>query len=112
MKKLSKERGQAMEKWKKKHGACEFDFKNKEINLTDGGIISINSRKVKRHKIVGYKKLPNGNVQVLFSKNKPIKDVEHYANIWFEDIDDIIKYFKDMKKMLNSLNYKTTLYKK
>ena len=110
MEKLKEKR--AVRKWREIHGACDFDFKNKEINLIDGVILSIGSKNVKRHKIIGHKELSNGALEVLFSKNKLVKDKDYYANIWFEDVDGIIKYFKDIKKMLNSLGYKTSLYKK
>ncbi len=94
--------------WVEKNGCAKFNLKDKSVDFFDGGLFAIESKKVKRHKITGYKKLPNGCVEILFSKKKLVKDIESHANLWFEDIDDTINYFKRMKKMLNKLGYKTS----
>jgi len=102
-----REKKKMIDKWIEKAGCCKIDLKNKEILLHDGALLCICSKDVKRHKIEGYKKLPNGCLEVLFSKNKSIKDKEYYADIWFEDVDWLISYFKSLKKLLNNMGYKT-----
>jgi len=97
-----------VKEWSEKNGCASFDLKNKSVDLFDGGLFAIESKKVKRRKITGYKKLPNGSVEILFSKKKMIDDVDSYANVWFEEIEDMISYLKKMKKMLNKLGYKTS----
>ena len=92
--------------WVREHGAASFDFKNKDVIFSDGGLFCIESRKIKMHKSRGLKKLDDGSYQVVFSKKKyPSKIYE--AKMWFEDVDDNIEYFQSMKKMLNRLGYKT-----
>jgi len=92
--------------WIKNNGCATFDFKKRDILLWDGGLFSIVKEKVMRNKPIGFKKLPNKLSQVIFSKKKyPIEDYK--AIFWFEELDDLINYFKRMKKMLNSLGYKT-----
>ena len=95
------------DKWLIKNGCCRIDFKNKDILLSDGGLFSIITKKVRRHKVIGYKKLPNGNSQVLFSKNKPIKDIDYEVVVWFEELRETINYLKRLEKFLNKLGYKT-----
>jgi hypothetical protein len=96
-----------IEKWIQNNGAADFDLKKKDIILFDGGLFSIEKEKVMRHKSIGLKKLPNSNCsQVIFSKKKyPAEELR--AVFWFEELDETINYFKRMKKMLNSLGYKT-----
>jgi hypothetical protein len=92
--------------WIKNNGCADFDFKKRDVILWDGGLFSIVKEKVMRQKVTGFKKLPNGMSQIIFSKKKyPVEDYK--AIFWFEELDDSINYFKRMKKMLNSLGYKT-----
>ena len=98
--------------WINKNGACSIDLKNKEFTLYDGGLFGIQEKKVKRNKILGFKKLPNGCSEVLFSKKKCINDTEHYAVIWFQELDETINYLNRLKKLLNRLGYNTSLQKK
>lgn len=109
--KISKNKQKVMEEWIKDNGACSFDYNKHDIVLHDGGLFCIEKKKVRLHKIVGYKKLPNGYRQVLFSKNKPIKSEEYKAILWMEDLDETINYFKRMKKMLNKLGIRTDISK-
>jgi hypothetical protein len=96
-----------IEKWIWANGAADFDLKKKDVILFDGGLFCIEPYKVMRHKMIGMKKLPNSTCsQVIFSKKKYPTE-EFKATLWFEDIDETINYFKRMKKMLNSLGYKT-----
>ena len=98
-----------IQKWIENNGACRIDIKNRDIILYDGGLFSIESKKVKRKKIVGYKKLPNGNSQVIFSKKATIPDVDYEATMWISELDETINYFKRMKKMLNKIGFKTNI---
>lgn len=95
-----------IDKWISRNGACTFDLKNKDIILHDGGLFSIDPKKVKRPKITGYKKLKEGGSQVLFSKRK-YTETDYEATFWFEDLDETINYLKRMKRMLNKLGYRT-----
>lgn len=106
MKKLTTNKIKIAENWIADNGACNFDFKNGDVILYDGGLFSIEERKIKRHKIKGFKKLLDGSSQVIFSKKKyPSK--ERYVNLWISEIDETIDYFKRMKKMLNKIGFKT-----
>ncbi|MFA6974216.1 MAG: hypothetical protein WC238_05805 [Parcubacteria group bacterium] len=109
MKKITKKDREIMEKWRKKEGGCYFDFQNKNIILPDGSLFGIEKKKYKAHKIIGYKKLQNKSVQVLFSKKKIIPSEKYEATIWMSELDEMIRYFKSMKKMLNNLGIKTKL---
>lgn len=102
-----KKRDKLAEEFYRKNGACEFKFKTRDVKLYDGGLFAIEEEKVMRSKIIGFKKLPNGSSEVIFSKKKyPAK--EHNAWIWFEDVDERINYFRRMKKFLNNLGYRTS----
>ncbi|TAL57993.1 MAG: hypothetical protein EPN86_00970 [Nanoarchaeota archaeon] len=90
-----------------KNGACTVDFKNRNIILHDGGLFYIDSKRVRRHKIIGFKKLSNGASEVLFSKKATIKDINHEAVLWFEELRETINYLKRLERFLNSQGYKT-----
>lgn len=94
------------EEWVIKNGACSFDFENKGVNLTDGGLFALVEKTIMLQKTRGFKKLPNGCSEVLFTKKKYRTKI-YEANIWFEDVDGIILYYKRMKKFLNDLGYNT-----
>lgn len=102
----------AFQKWLEKNGACNLDFKNRNIVLYDGGLFSIESKNVKRRKIIGYKKLPNGFSEIIFSKKATIKDIDHEAILWFEELRETINYLKRLERFLNKQGYKTTYEKK
>ena len=97
-----------MSKWISKHGACEFDTNNSNILLGDGGLFSIEKKKRRARKVVGYKKLPNGMTEVLFSKTKPLWAEDYKAVLWMEELDGTINYLKSMKRLLNNLGIKTS----
>jgi hypothetical protein len=107
-----KTKQEVIKEWISKNGACSIDLKNKEFTLYDGGLFGIQEKKVKRRKILGFKKLPNGCSEVLFSKKKCINDTEHYAIVWFQELDDTISYLIRLKKLLNKLGYNTSLKKR
>src|SRR4030042_4860474 len=100
-----------IKEWINKNGACSIDLKNKEFTLYDGGLFGIQEKKVKRRKVLGFKKLPNGDSEVLFSKKKCVNDVEHFIVVWFQELDDTINYLVRLKKLLNELGYNTSLKK-
>jgi hypothetical protein len=106
-----KTKQEIVKEWINKNGACSIDLKNKEFTLYDGGLFEIQEKKVKRRKILGFKKLPNGGSEVLFSKNKCVNDIEHYMIVWFQELEDTINYFVRLKKLLNLLGYNTSLKK-
>ena len=99
------------EEWIRKNGACKFDFKNRDIILYDGGLFSIEKEKIRLPKMIGTRKLPNGMHQVLFSKRKYIAD-NFFAVTWMQELDETIRYFKSMKRMLNKIGFKTNRVKK
>jgi hypothetical protein len=109
MKKKTKK--QVLEEWIVNNGAADFDLKNQDILLPDGGLYWLKKEKYRGHKIVGYKKLPNGCVQILFSKKRLIPREKYYAVIYFKELDETINYLKRMKRMLNKLGYKTNFKK-
>jgi hypothetical protein len=96
-----------MEEWISKNGACSFDYKNKDIILPDGGLFSVEKKKYMARKIIGYKKLPNGFIEVLFSKKKMVPSEKYEATIWMSELDETIRYLKSMKRMLNKIGIKT-----
>ena len=104
---INKTKKKIIEDWIIHHGAANFDLKKRDIILPDGGLFSIEKEKYKARKIIGHKKLPNGNVEILFSKKKLIPSERYKATFWFQELDETISYFKRMKKMLNKLGYKT-----
>jgi len=101
----------AFQKWLEKNGACNLDFKNRNIVLYDGGLFSITSKNVKRRRIIGYKKLSNGFSEIIFSKKATIKDIDHEAILWFEELRETINYLKRLEIFLNKHGYKTTYQK-
>lgn len=117
--KITKEQRKIVENWKQKHGCATFDLKGENIILYDGGLFSIEQKPVMRQKVIGFKKIPEINIngkkikgcsKVIFSKKK-YKDNYFYVNIWFEELDETISYFKSMRKMLNDIGFATN-YKK
>jgi len=97
-----------LQKFLEKNGCgVSIDFKHGDILIPDGGLWSIEAKKVKRHKIVGYKKLSNGSMQVLFSKKRIVKDVDYEVCIWISELRDTINYFKKLEKLLNKMGYDT-----
>ena len=107
--KLNKKQKEMCIDWVGKHGCACLDFKNRDIILHDGGLFSVDKKIVKMRKATGkFKKLPNGYSQVLFTKKKYPTEI-YDAVLWFEDLDDTIRWFKSLKRLLNSLGYKTNI---
>ena len=107
VKKTNKE---TMQDWISKNGACKFDAKKRDILLYDGGLFSIEKEKVMRSKVIGMKELPSGGSQIIFSKKKYPSE-SSYALLWMQELDDTIRYFRSMKRMLNKLGFKTNRFK-
>ena len=114
--KLDSKKRKIAESWRQKHGAASFDLKGRNIILHDGGLFSIEQKPVMRHKVIGFKKLPEINLngkklkcssEVIFSKKK-YKDTNFYVNLWFEELDETINYFKSMSRMLRKLGFDTS----
>jgi hypothetical protein len=122
---ITKEMKEISEKWQRNHGAASFDFKKRNIILHDGGLFAVNvETKTKPKKRIWFdKKHP-----VILNDHKgynmitaPIKKngkfvlekVDYYSvAMWFEEIDDTIRYFKSMKRMLNKLGFNTNRFLK
>ena len=110
--KLNKKQKQMCIDWVSKHGCACLDFKNRDVILHDGGLFSIDKDIVKMHKLTGkFKKLPDDCYQMLFTKKKYPHET-YDATLWFEDVDDTIRWFKSLKRLLNSLGYKTQIKKR
>lgn len=106
--------------WLEKNGAGEFDFKNKDVILYDGGLfaIEVEKKRVLRHRIWISKKptMVDGKIfgyELKSTKLRGTRIKEDYkARIWFTEIDETINYFKRMKRILNKLGYKTNYFNK
>jgi len=107
MKRINKKNREIMEKWIVRNGACYFNYGDKDIILPDGGLFSIEKKKYKARKIIGYKRLPNGMTEILFSKKKIVPSEKYEATIWMSELDEIINYFQSMKRMLNKIGINT-----
>ncbi len=105
--KLTKKKEKIAENWIERNGACSFNFKERDIILHDGGLFSIEKKRMKVHKIVGYKKLKNGCSQIIFSKKKTHYVDDYEATLWFEELGETIRYLKSMQKMLEKIGYNT-----
>src|SRR3989344_3693259 len=104
---ITKKDKEIMENWIENNGACCFDYKNKDIILPDGGLFGIEKKKYMARKIVGYKELPNGSSQILFSKKRLVPSEKYEARMWMQDLDETISYFNSMKRILNKVGIKT-----
>jgi len=107
MNRINKKQKEVMEDWQAKHGCCQFDYKNYDIILPDGGQLVIEKEKYLAHKILGYKKLLGGGCQVIFSKKATVPSETYKAIIWMEELDETVEYLKSMKRMLNKIEIKT-----
>ena len=114
--KITNEKKKIVESWRQKHGCATFDLRGRNIILHDGGLFSIEQKPVMRNKVIGFKKFPEMNIngkkiggfsKVIFSKKK-YKDKESYVNLWFEELDETISYFKSMSRMLKQLGFDTS----
>ena len=117
-----------IEDWIMKNGAAQFDTKNRDVILNDGGLFSIEKEtKIKPKTKIIFSKEPeirmlNGRKLKVFpvsfkktKKNgKQVKEkVDYYsAHLWFEEVDETIEYLRRVRKLLNKLGYKTSYEKK
>jgi hypothetical protein len=105
-------------KWKMKNGCSNFDFKEKNMIIYDGGLFPICEKEVMRNKVLGTKKIKfdfNGKetngYKVIFSKKK-YKDKENYVVIWFSELRETIEHLQRAEKLLKKLGYNTDWRKK
>jgi len=111
-----------IENWIINHGAANFDLKKGDIILPDGGLFSIEKEvKIMPKTRILFSKLKDSKFNGKNNKFRELKfipikrngrvlkeKVEYYKTyLWFEELDDLIKYFKSMKRMLNKIGYKT-----
>ncbi|MGV8152040.1 MAG: hypothetical protein ACP5OG_03090 [Candidatus Nanoarchaeia archaeon] len=111
-----------VQNWIFNHGAAEFDLKKRDIILHDGGLFSIEKEvKIKPKTRVLWGELKDNGLNSKYSKFREIKFIpikrkgkvlkekveEYKAYLWFEELDNMIGYFKSMKRMLNKIGYKT-----
>jgi len=101
-KKLRKE----IDEWISKNGACDVNIKDEDIILFDGGLFWIDSKKVKRHKVMGYKKVKGGS-QIIFSKKKIVNDIENKVILWIGELDSTINYLTRLRNLLNKKGFNT-----
>jgi len=101
-----KTKKQVTEEWIANNGACRFDLKNEDIILPDGGLFSI-EKIIKMRNRSRLCKLKNGGAILKTIKGKKVKYEDYEAVFWFTELDETINYLNRMKKMLNSIGYKT-----
>jgi hypothetical protein len=100
------------EKFLQENGCgIKFNFKERSVDIPSGGLwyIEPNLKKVYRRKYL-FEELPNGNHEIRsYTKWWLPKEWESTpeVNVFFEEIDEIIEYFKKVKKLLNKMGYKT-----
>lgn len=118
-----KNKRKIIDNWIKRNGAANFDLKNRDIILYDGGLFSIEKEikiETKTRMITDkepHEEIINGKKRKVYGckfvpikrKEKLVKEkVEDYkAFLWFEELDETINYLKRMKSMLNKLGYNT-----
>lgn len=107
---ISKEKNKIVRQWIRNHGAVKFDFKNQDIILQDGLLFSIDKEIKNLHKIKRAKPTFDGRFAVELTKKK-FRTECYQCKIMFQELNDMIEYLKDMKKLLNQLGYETE-YKK
>jgi len=112
LKDLTKKERSILEAWITRNGACKLDYKNNDVLLGDGGLFSIEKENYKAHKITGYKKQPDGSVQVIFSKKRIVPSEHYWAQLWVRELDETINYLIRLKKILNKQGISTTPNKK
>lgn len=106
-----KKRDKLAQKFKEENGAVEFDFKTRTLFFPEGGIMAMEEYPVMLHRVKGYKKLPDGTVEVLFTKKKyPDKTIK--ASLWFEEVREHINYFKRLENFLKKVGYDTEVSEK
>jgi hypothetical protein len=94
------------DEWCKKHGCAKIDVKSRDIWLTDGGLFAVEPYKAMLPKFLRFKKLPNGMSRCIFSK-KETPHTLYKIDLWVEELDETIAYFKSMQRMLRKIDLKT-----
>ena len=85
----------------------DIDFKGRNIFIPDGGLWSIEKKKVKVPKLLRFEKTPEGNYECVFSKKQFRNDEEYKVWIWVEELRDTINYLKRLDKLLIKMGYDT-----
>lgn len=102
-----KQKNKLLQEFLKKEGCgTRINFKEREIFIPDGGLWSIGAKKVKRSKIIRWKKLQNGLSQAIFSKKK-YNDLDYEVCIWTEELRETILYLQKLEKLLKKMGYNT-----
>jgi hypothetical protein len=105
MNKKEKEKWE-IEKWLRNNGCADFDTKTRDIILYDGGLMSIEPYTQQLPRICGKKKLPNGCVELIFTKKK-YPHICYKGTLWFEELDETIAWMQRARKLLQRLGYQT-----
>jgi hypothetical protein len=100
------EKNKLVRQWIRDHGAVKFDFKDQDIILQDGLLFSIDKEIKNLRKIKRAKPTSDGKFAVELTKQK-FKTECYQCRIWFQELDEMIMYLQDMKKLLNNLGYLT-----
>ena len=85
-----------------------FDFKNKDVILTDGVLFNIEKEIKRLNKIKDVKPTSTRGIYQVELTEQKFKTECFKCRIWFEEIEEVISYFKGMKKLLNQLGYNTS----
>ena len=111
MKKLTKKKQEIVDKWIRKNGCSDFDFKNEQIIFHDGAGFCIEKeiKYLPRHRLKPIKEGPFKGGAIFTEIKGPKVRHEFYKSYYsFCDIDDTINRLRRMQKMLNSLGYETS----
>lgn len=104
-----------VEEWTKNNGCATFDLKEKQIIFHDGGGFSVEKRikYLPRHRWKPIKEGPlKGGAEMVDIKGPKVRYEFYDCYSSFCDLDEKINHLRRMKKMLNDIGYKTTLWDK
>ncbi len=110
-----KNKRKIIDKWIEKNGCASFDLKDKQIIFHDGGGFSVEKRikYLPRHRWKPIKEGPSkGGAEMVEIKGPKVRYEFYDCYYSFCDLDDTINRLRRMKKMLNDIGYKTTLWGK
>lgn len=104
-----------VEKWTENNGCASFDLKEKQIIFHDGGGFSIEKiiKYLPRHRWKPIKEGSlKGGAEMVEIKGPKVRHEFYDCYSSFCDLDEKINHLRRMKKMLNDMGYKTTLWDK
>ena len=99
-----------IDKWIEKNGCATFDLKDRQIILHDGAGFCIEKeiKYLPRHRRKPITEGPlKGGVRIVKIKGPKVKHEFYSCYYSFEDLDETINHLRRMKKMLNSIGYRT-----